>query len=440
MFQKSFILSFLLAFGLLAVYTETVYTQEQTYSLQELYNLADKNSKSIRVYNTAKAVADEAAASARSQRLPDIHTQLAFSYNGRGIITDRNFSNLMNVYIPEYGNNFALKVSQVIYAGGAITNAIKLGKMGQDMAELDRLRNRQEIRFMITGQYLDIYKSLNMLEVLGRNIDLTEKVLQNMQNRFEQGTALKNDITRYELQLEMLRLQHAKVEDAYRILNHQLCINVGLDENALVRPDTTILNMEVQNMDESYWQHMVSIGNISLKQTALACQISEKKVGITRSASLPHLFLFAENYLTGPVTIEVPPLNKNFNYWYVGLGIQYSFSSLFKNNHGIRKSRLETRKNDEEYELTKERMNIGVQAAHTDFTTSFTELNTQKKSVELATENYRVINNRYNDGFALITDMIDASNMKLSAELKLIEARINLIYNYYRLKYLTHSL
>ena len=440
MFQKSFILSFMLAFGLLSVYTGTAHTQEQIYSLQELYDLADKNSKSIRVYNTAKAVADEAAASARSQRLPDIHTQLAFSYNGRGIITDRDFSNLMNVYIPEYGNNFALKVSQVIYAGGAITNAIKLGKMGQEMAELDWLKNRQEIRFMITGQYLDIYKSLNTLEVLGRNIALTEKVLQNMQNRFEQGTALKNDITRYELQLEMLRLQHAKVEDAYRILNHQLCINVGLDENALVRPDTTLLNMEVQSMDESYWQHLVSIGNINLRQAALARQMSEKKAGITRSASLPHLFLFAENYLTGPVTIEVPPLNKNFNYWYVGVGVQYSFSSLFKNNHGIRKARLEMQKNDEEYELAKERMNIGTQAAHTDFNTSFTELKTQEKSVELATENYRVVNNRYDDGFALITDMIDASNMKLSAELKLVDARITLIYNYYRLKYLTHSL
>lgn len=440
MFQKSFILSFMLAFGLLSVYTGTAHTQEQIYSLQELYDLADKNSKSIRVYNTAKAVADEAAASARSQRLPDIHTQLAFSYNGRGIITDRDFSNLMNVYIPEYGNNFALKVSQVIYAGGAITNAIKLGKMGQEMAELDWLKNRQEIRFMITGQYLDIYKSLNTLEVLGRNIALTEKVLQNMQNRFEQGTALKNDITRYELQLEMLRLQHAKVEDAYRILNHQLCINVGLDENALVRPDTTLLNMEVQSMDESYWQHLVSIGNINLRQAALARQMSEKKAGITRSASLPHLFLFAENYLTGPVTIEVPPLNKNFNYWYVGVGVQYSFSSLFKNNHGIRKARLEMQKNDEKYELAKERMNIGTQAAHTDFNTSFTELKTQEKSVELATENYRVVNNRYDDGFALITDMIDASNMKLSAELKLVDARINLIYNYYRLKYLTHSL
>nr|WP_195356214.1 hypothetical protein [Bacteroides cellulosilyticus] len=48
--------------------------------------------------------------------------------------------------------------------------------------------------------------------------------------------------------------------------------------------------------------------------------------------------------------------------------------------------------------------------------------------------------NRHDDGVALIKDMLDVSNIKLSAELKLVDARINLIYNYYRLKYLTHSL
>lgn len=41
---------------------------------------------------------------------------------------------------------------------------------------------------------------------------------------------------------------------------------------------------------------------------------------------------------------------------------------------------------------------------------------------------------------ALLTDMLDASNMKLSADLGLVNARINVIYNYYKMKYITHTL
>lgn len=60
--------------------------------------------------------------------------------------------------------------------------------------------------------------------------------------------------------------------------------------------------------------------------------------------------------------------------------------------------------------------------------------------VELANQNYSVTSNRYKNDLALLTDMLDASNMKLSADLALVNARINVIYSYYKMKYITHTL
>ena len=60
--------------------------------------------------------------------------------------------------------------------------------------------------------------------------------------------------------------------------------------------------------------------------------------------------------------------------------------------------------------------------------------------MELADENYSVVMNRYANDLALLTDMLDASNTKLSAEMALVNARIQMLYNYYKLKYLTHTL
>lgn len=65
---------------------------------------------------------------------------------------------------------------------------------------------------------------------------------------------------------------------------------------------------------------------------------------------------------------------------------------------------------------------------------------TQKKSLELAEQNYDVINNRYLNDLALITDMLDAGNSKLSAELQVVNARINILFNYYKLKKATGTL
>jgi outer membrane protein TolC len=138
--------------------------------------------------------------------------------------------------------------------------------------------------------------------------------------------------------------------------------------------------------------------------------------------------------------VEVPPLNKNLNYWYVGLGIQYNLASIFRNKHEIRKAKYNLERSAESLELAKEQVNKGVQAAYTNYLTAFTELRTQQKSVELATENYRIIENRYGNGLALITELLDASSLKLSADLKLVDAQIDLIYKLFVLKYMGHRL
>ena len=81
-----------------------------------------------------------------------------------------------------------------------------------------------------------------------------------------------------------------------------------------------------------------------------------------------------------------------------------------------------------------------VQANYTNLLTSYTEVKTQQKQVELANQNYSVVQNRYQNDLALLTDMVDASNMKLSAEMALINARISMLYNFYTLKYVTNTL
>ena len=90
--------------------------------------------------------------------------------------------------------------------------------------------------------------------------------------------------------------------------------------------------------------------------------------------------------------------------------------------------------------LVREGVENGVQASYTNLLTSYTEVKTQQKQVELANQNYSVVQNRYQNDLALLTDMVDASNMKLSAEMALVNARIGMLYNFYKLKYVTNTL
>jgi outer membrane protein len=420
--------------------SQGLYAQSLLMGIDELLRLADAQSKSIQTYRTGTEAAGEALKAAKAQRLPDVNVSLSASYLGDGKIWDRDFGNAMTVDMPHFGNNFAIEAQQVIYAGGAISSGIRQAELGKQLAELDLQKDIQEVRFLLIGHYLNLYKLDNHIKVLQDNIRLTDEVIADMKARREQGTVLKNDITRYELQKEQLNLQLTRAMDARTTANFRLITTLHLPEGTEIKPDTAMLEQKIQTLTENEWQDMARANNILLKQTQTAIRLNEQKVKQERAERLPHISIVAADHLDGPVTIEVPALDNNFNYWYIGVGIKYNLSSLFKSNNRLRRARLNVRQAQENHQLAQEKIKNDVQEGYVNFMTSFTDLRTQEKSLKLADENYNVTDNRYKNGMALLTDMLDASNMKLNAGMELVNARINILYNYYKMKYITHTL
>lgn len=70
---------------------------------------------------------------------------------------------------------------------------------------------------------------------------------------------------------------------------------------------------------------------------------------------------------------------------------------------------------------------------HIRYLEAYEELKSGEKNVELAARNYHTTATRFAEGMALITDMLDAANSRLDAEQQLVNARIDIIYNYYKL-------
>ena len=426
--------------GIAALCSQVFYAQPRWMGIEEMFRLADEQSRSIQASEAGKAAADEALNAAKAQRLPDVSVSLSASYLGNGRIWERNFSHGMRIDMPHFGNNFAVEAQQVIYAGGAISSGIKQAELGQLLAELDLQQQVQEMRFLLAGHYLDLFQLDNQMLVLRKNLELAEQLIAHMEARLEQGAALQNDITRYELQREQLRLQLARVQDARAIANHQLVTTLHLPEGTEICPDTALLQRQIQALTEDEWQHMAESNNLALKQARASVRLSEQQVRQERAQRLPRVALVAVDHLDGPVTIEVPVLDNNFNYWYVGVGISYDLSSLYKRHAGLRQARMQVRQAEAQQQLAQEQVENAVQAGYVNLLTAFTDLRTQEKSVTLANEHYAVTDNRYRNGMALLTDMLDAGNMKLTADLGLVNARIGILYQYYKMQYLPHTL
>ena len=189
----------------------------------------------------------------------------------------------------------------MVFAGGAIHNNVKALEIRKQISEWDLAEHRQQVYFLLTGYYLDLYKYRNLLVVYDRNMEQTMQVIEDMRAREAAGVALDNDITRYEVQYQNLKYKRTELLSSIDIYNDRL------------------------------------------------------------------------------VTM------------------------------------------------------LDVRAAYIRYLDSFELLRTQEKSLQLARENYEVTANRYANDLVLVTDLVDADNLRLAAEVQYENARINVVYNYYRL-------
>ena len=154
------------------------------------------------------------------------------------------------------------------------------------MAALSLESERDKLRFMLVGYYLDLFKQKNLARVYEQNIVLTRQILADIKARYTEGVSLENDITRYELQLSNLELQQTRIGNAVAILNRNLVTMLGLPEDTRLRPDTSLVSRSMPLEGMSHWRDQALRYALSLRQTSLVVEMNRQQEQVTKSELL----------------------------------------------------------------------------------------------------------------------------------------------------------
>lgn len=408
---------------------------QEPMSIQEMFARADSLNSSIRAFRFGVESAQAAEASARNAYFPSVDASLSLSYNGDGYIMDRDFSHGFTAEIPSFGNNFKLEASQVIFAGGAISHGIALAEIGTQVARFEADKNRNEVRFLIATDYIELCKLGNQLRVLDSNLERARDLIEKMRARVENGTALQTDVSRLELLAVNLEYTRLQIESAREIAGRELANALGMGDRI---PD---VSQELPDLisDERPAIETIERSPAILLADALV-RMGEQKEIIAKAERMPQVALFAGEYLDGPIVIDIPAINKNFNYWAVGVGIRYNLASLYKSPRTIRQAHLATQQAKAALQATREKICLAVAAARTDYHNAFRLLDTKTRSVALAQETYDQIRYRHEEGLATTESLLDASNQLLEAQMQQVNARMNIAYNHFKLEYITGTI
>ncbi|WP_222535516.1 TolC family protein [Pedobacter polysacchareus] len=415
-------------------------TLYQKISIPELFKMAETNNQQLKISRIGMTAAGQRLDVAKTQRNPVLTAAATASYIGDVTVFNNDFSGKTTVPMPHFGNSFALQASQTVFKGGAINNNIAIAGLQEQLAGLAYEKNSLDVKILLAGNYFDLFKMYNQRGVYQENIRLAQLRLFNINKMYKSGMVTKNDVIRNELLITNLGTAVQQLNNNIDILSQQLSIALGLSDQVYILPDTTILSNKPnanglqEYLDLAYQQYP------ELRSAELSNRIAERNVALAKADRLPSINLNAGNSMVRPLTTSMPARDMYSNGWQAGVGVSFNISSLYNAPKNISLAKTQQSQQLAMAEQLRQNTEISVKAAFIKHREAKQLLQSAEKSLQLATENFRIVEKKYLNQMALLTDLMDATNVRLEAELQQKNAEISIIYTYYQLQKTTGSL
>ncbi len=269
---------------------------------------------------------------------------------------------------------------------------------------------------------MTLFSYYKQREVLARNIEESEHRLKDIRRMKKEGIVTRNDEIRSELQLTNDRLAYQEADNSISIASQQLDILLGLDESQLIAPDTTLLYTAVSVSDYDTYVQLAYNNYPGMQIVRQQTLLAENDIRLTKANYLPSLSLHAGNTLARPLSTTLADMYNNN--WNIGLSLSYNLSSLYQNKHKMHEARQAVQLQKYAEELLMQNIRIQIRTACTRHKEALNRIEALKLSVSQAEENYRIVQNRYLNQLSILTDLLDASSVRLDAELQLKRLRI----------------
>lgn len=404
-------------------------------SLDSLFKMASETNRQIRLsvagYERASAALDDK----RNSRLP----QVDFSASA-GYLSDVGVVGLgtmpSGIYpMPHFANSYGVQASWLLYSGGRISASIDIAGLEQKAAGLNVEKSRQEVRLVLAGYYLDLYQLYRQRDVYRQNLALSEALLDRITDRYQSGIALRSDQLRNELLISTYKLALSKLQDRVRIINYNLVEMLALPEDTQIVPDigTGEQLPDAFPADITQLKAQAVADHPETLTAGLAVDIAGKKLRLARSANYPEVSVFATNAFNRPYAFDIPAKDIYANNNSIGLKITYSLGGLYANPAKVKLAKKEQQMAKVALSVAEEARRRDVNSAAILYRQAIDQMETFYKQQDLANENYRRITDNYLEQLALNTEVMDASNQKLSADLQIMQGRAQMAFAYYQL-------
>lgn len=412
--------------------------EKKTLSLDEAVQLGIQNSKNLKI-DAAKI--EEATADlleAKNRQLPELKVSGSHMYLPIKPNVDIKLPGLSGgaggpeVHQVLYGS---ANLSVPIYSGGRIKYGIQSAKYLVEASKLSTENDKIAIAYNVAQAYNNLFKANQSIKVFEENLAASQKRDETFLKMENNGLIARNDRLKANLQTSNIELQLLEAKNNYNIANINMDLLLGLPETTELAVDENYIE---EGSDVKPVDFYVSEARENRKDLqALAQQRKAAELG-SKAAKAENLPSIA--FTGGYVAADIPKFLTVYNAVNVGIGVSYNLSNLWKENSSLRQSQAREKQLAATDELLNDNIKLDVNREYQNTDYSKKRIVVFEKSAEQANENYRITKNKYDNGLATMTELLDADAAQIAANVGVINAKADAALAYRKLLQTTGTL
>jgi outer membrane protein len=430
--MKKYILSFFvftLCFG-------TASAQKE-WSLRECCDYAISHNISIKQQQNLCRQQEIQLSTARNSRLPDVNGSLGQNFSfGRGLTADNTYSN------TNTSNTSAqLSASLPLFTGFEIPNQIKLSKLNLEATTADLEKAKNDIRMEVAKAYVQILYDMEIAEVAHRQISIDSAQVARLEAFVKNGKASGAELSQQKASLANSRLVATQSDNKLNlsILSLSQLLELPSPEGfAIVRPSQEELDNLV-SLDRLATPDQIYAEALGIKPEILSQQLKLKgaanSIKIAQAGYYPTLSLsggLGTNYYTtsGFKSDGFGDQLKNNFSQYIGLNLNIPIFNRFQTRNKVRNARIEMETQQLKLDNTKKTLYKEIQQVYYNTLNAQSKEQSSAEAVQSTKDAFLLMQAKYENGKANITEFNESKNGYLKSESDLIQARYENLYHH----------
>ena len=420
-----------------------VLAQNKQWTLLECCDYAVSHNISIKQTDNQRRKQELSLSTARNSRLPDLSASIGENFSfGRGLTAENTYSNTNTSQ-----TSFSLGTSVPLFTGFQIPNTIKLNQLNLEAATQDLEKAKNDIRVQVAQAYVKILYDLEICDVARRQIAIDSLQVYRLQVMLNNGKASQAELSQQQATLAQSRLTATQADNDLQldILALTQLLELPSPEGfSVVRPDLDVLlstlNVQLVSPDLIYQEALTARPEVAAEQLRL--QGTENSIKIAQSGLYPSLSFSAglgtNYYKTSGFTADGfgSQLKNNFSQ-YLGLNLQIPIFNRFSTRNNIRSARIDQETQQLQLDNVKKTLYKEIQQVYYNAVAANEKLRSSQQALLAAKDAFTLMQAKYENGKANITEFDDAKNKYMKAESDLVQARYEYLYqshllNFYR--------